>query len=279
MKLTDLLIEAIVRDALREDIRSGDITTDALIPDDLRGSASLNFREEGVVCGLQLAACAFQTLDPNAGVEFFAADGDIVDTGAEVMRVEGKASAILTAERVALNFSQRMSGVATNTRKFVQALEGTSARIIDTRKTTPGLRLLEKYAVRCGGGTNHRYALDDLILIKDNHVALCGGIAEAVRRGRAYASHAVKVEVECDTLEQVKQAVEAGADIILLDNMVTDVLREAVGIIDKRAVTEASGGVNLDTVRAIAQSGVDLISIGALTHSVKSMDIGLDIRL
>jgi nicotinate-nucleotide pyrophosphorylase (carboxylating) len=186
---------------------------------------------------------------------------------------------VLTAERVALNFVQRLSGVATLTRQFVDAVAGTTARIADTRKTTPGLRVLEKYAVRCGGGSNHRFALDDMILVKDNHIALCGGITPAVERARANIGHSVKIEVECDTLDQVREAADARADIILLDNMTPEQLREAVAIIDGRALSEASGGVNLQTVAAIAQSGVDIISVGALTHSARALDLGLDIEL
>jgi nicotinate-nucleotide pyrophosphorylase (carboxylating) len=239
----------------------------------------MNFREAGVLCGIELARVAFEELDCLAHIEILKNDGKDIAAGDGVLRVEGEARAVLTAERVALNFVQRLSGIATLTRQFAAAVDGTTAQIVDTRKTTPGLRLLEKYAVRCGGGSNHRFALDDLILIKDNHVALCGGIAEAVQRAREYSGHAVKIEVECDTLEQVSQAVDACADIILLDNMTPDELKNAVQRIDGRAVSEASGGVNLETVRGIAESGVDVISIGALTHSARALDIGLDISL
>jgi len=265
--------------ALREDIRSGDITTSALIPFGAQATAQMNFRESGVACGLKIAASVFEELDCLAHIESPVEDGERVEAGAGVLRVEGEAHAILTGERVALNFAQRLSGIATLTQQFVGAVEGTNAKIVDTRKTTPGLRLLEKYAVRCGGGRNHRFALDDLILIKDNHIALCGGIAEAVRRAREYSGHAVKVEIECDTLQQVEEAIEARADIILLDNMTPNELKIAVEKINGRAISEASGGVNLQTVRAIAESGVDLISVGALTHSARSLDIGLDIEL
>jgi len=275
----DFLIAPLIEAALREDIRSGDITTAALIPPGATAQARMVFRESGVVCGLAVARIAFQSLDPNATIEVTLADGATVEPGEAVLTVQGEAAAILTGERVALNFVQRLSGVATLTRRFMEAVTGTGASIADTRKTTPGLRLLEKYAVRCGGGSNHRFALDDLILIKDNHVALCGGIESAVTRARRHAGHAVRIEVECDTLEQVREAVAARADIILLDNMKPDQLREAVQIIDGRAIAEASGGVNLDTVRAIAESGVNLISVGALTHSVRSLDVGLDIDL
>jgi nicotinate-nucleotide pyrophosphorylase (carboxylating) len=275
----DFLIAPLVEAALCEDIRSGDITTTALIPPGARARARMVFRESGVVCSLAVARIAFQSLDPDATVEITLADGATVVPGEAVLSVQGEAAAVLTAERVALNFIQRLSGIATLARRFVEAVAGTEASIVDTRKTTPGLRLLEKYAVRCGGGSNHRFALDDLILIKDNHVALSGGIKNSVERARGNAGHAVKIEVECDTLEQVREAVAARADIILLDNMKPDQLRAAVQIIDGRAIAEASGGVNLDTVRAIAESGVNLISVGALTHSVRSLDVGLDIDL
>lgn len=277
--LNELLYRPAMEAALREDIRSGDITTIALIPQGASAVARMNFRESGVACGLKIAASVFEELDCLAHIEMLAQDGERVEAGAGVLRIEGEAHAILIGERVALNFAQRMSGIATLTQQFVQAVEGTKAKIVDTRKTTPGLRLLEKFAVRCGGGGNHRFALDDLILIKDNHIALCGGIAEAVRRAREYSSHATKIEIECDTLHQVEAAIAARADIILLDNMTPEELKMAVEKIAGRAISEASGGVNLQTVRAIAQSGVDLISVGALTHSARSLDIGLDIEI
>jgi nicotinate-nucleotide pyrophosphorylase (carboxylating) len=277
--MTDLLFRPYVEAALREDLRSGDITTEALIPTHLRGKAAMNFRVEGIVCGLPLAKIAFETLDSSAQINVLVEEGALVAAGSPVLSVEAAGRALLSAERVALNFVQRLSAIATLTAQFVAATEGTKAKIADTRKTTPGLRLLEKYAVRCGGGSNHRYALDDLILIKDNHIALCGGISQAVEKARERIGHAVKVEVECDTLEQVEEAVASGADILLLDNMGPEILRSAIEIIGGRAVAEASGGVNLDTVRAIAQSGVDLISVGALTHGVRSLDIGLDVEI
>ncbi len=277
--LNELLYRPVMEAALREDIRSGDITTVALIPNGSRAMARMNFRESGVACGLKIAASVFEELDCLAHIETLAEDGARVEAGAGVLTIEGEAHAVLTGERVALNFAQRLSGIATLTQQFVQAVEGTKAKIVDTRKTTPGLRLLEKYAVRCGGGHNHRFALDDLILIKDNHIALCGSIKEAVRRAREYSSHATKVEIECDTLQQVEEAIAARADIILLDNMTPEELETAVETINGQAISEASGGVNLRTVRAIAQSGVDLISVGALTHSARSLDIGLDIEL
>jgi nicotinate-nucleotide pyrophosphorylase (carboxylating) len=277
-KLTDLQIRQLVDAALREDIRSGDVTTQALIPSDTRGVALMNFRQEGVLCGANLARLAWEIL-AGVEVEVLRRDGEAIHKGETVLRVQGNAASVLTGERVALNFVQRLSGIATLTRQFVDAVEGTGARIADTRKTTPGLRLLEKYAVRCGGGSNHRFALDDMILIKDNHIALCGGIEQAIQRARENIGHSLKIEVECDTLEQVEKAAKTGADIILLDNMQPDDLKRAVGIIDKRALSEASGGVNLQTVRAIAESGVDIVSVGALTHGARSLDIGLDIEM
>jgi nicotinate-nucleotide pyrophosphorylase (carboxylating) len=277
--MNDLLLRPFVEAALREDLRSGDITTTALIPAEMRGVAAMNFRVEGVVCGLEIAKIAFQSLDSTAKIEVLASEGQKVHVGDTVLRVEASGRALLSAERVALNFAQRLSGIATLTAQFVAETHGTQAKIADTRKTTPGLRFLEKYAVKCGGGSNHRFALDDLILIKDNHIALCGGIANAVERARSFAGHAVKIEVECDTLSQVEEAVEARADIILLDNMSPETLQSAVGMIGGRALAEASGGVNLETVRAIAQTGVDIISVGALTHGARSLDIGLDVEI
>ena len=276
------LLRPYVQNALTEDIRSGDITTQALVPGEISGDAQLNARESGVVCGVELALLAFSMLDENAQIDIEKSDGASVERGDTILRVRAQGQAILTAERVALNFMQRLCGIATLTRQFVSETQGTKARIVDTRKTTPGLRLLEKYAVRCGGGANHRFALDDLILIKDNHIALCGGIAPAIERARENVGHAVKIEVECDTLEQVQIAAQGNADIILLDNMNAETLRAAVEMakqIAPNVLCEASGGINLETVRAAAQAGVDLISVGALTHSARSMDIGLDIEL
>ena len=276
------LLRPYVQNALSEDIRSGDITTQSLVPAEIEGYAQLNARESGVVCGAELARLAFTMLDERAQIEIDKADGANIEKGDTIMRVRATGRAILTGERVALNFLQRLCGIATLTHLFVQETEGTNARIVDTRKTTPGLRLLEKYAVRCGGGDNHRFALDDLILIKDNHIALCGGIAPAIELARENVGHAVKIEVECDTLQQVEIAAQNQADIILLDNMSAETLRAAVEIaknLHPTVLCEASGGINLETVRAAAQSGVDLISVGALTHSARSLDIGLDIEL
>ena len=277
--MNSFLFQPLVEAALREDLRSGDLTTEALIPADARGTAQLNFRAAGIVCGMPLAELAFRALDPAADIKILVPDGAHAAKGQTAMRVEANARALLSAERVALNFAQRLSGIATLTAQFVAQTAGTRARIVDTRKTTPGLRLAEKYAVRMGGGANHRFALDDMILIKDNHIALYGSIKAAVEKAHGRVGHAVKIEVECDTVKQVEEAVAAQADIILLDNMSLQELRDAVAIIDNLAVSEASGGVNLQTVKSIAQTGVELISVGALTHGAHSLDIGLDVEI
>lgn len=268
-----------VRAALDEDVGSGDVTTLSVLPANMTRRAVMVAREEMVVCGMALAATAFQTLS-TVNIRRIAEDGLHVPSGAQLMEVEGPAQTLLTAERVALNYVQRLSGIATLTARFVEAVAGTQATILDTRKTTPGWRELEKYAVRCGGAQNHRSGLWDMVLIKDNHLAALrdakpNAIAAAVERAREKWP-ALKVEVEADTLEQVQQALAARADIILLDNMSLDELRAAVRAVDGRAKTEASGGVNLQTVRAIAEAGVDCISVGALTHSARAVDIGLD---
>lgn len=275
--LPDLLIEPIVRAALAEDLgRAGDITALACIDADARLDADFAARKAGTVAGLACARLAVLALDPDAGFEPMVSDGEAVGRGAVLARVSGNARALLSAERTALNLLGRLSGVATLTRAYVEAVAGTKARITDTRKTTPGLRALEKYAVRRGGGTNHRFGLDDAILIKDNHVAACGGVGEAIRRARAFAGHLVKVECEVDGLDQLAEALEAGPDVIMLDNFSLEHLRHAVEMTAGRVVLEASGGVTLDTVRAIAETGVDVISVGALTHSASVLDIGLD---
>ncbi|HEX8232090.1 MAG TPA: carboxylating nicotinate-nucleotide diphosphorylase [Caulobacteraceae bacterium] len=275
--LPDLLIEPIVRAALAEDLgRGGDVTSNACIPLDARFSGVLRARKAGVVAGLDCASSAFRLMDAQAQWTAAVQDGVTVAAGGELARVEGKARAVLAAERVTLNLLQRLSGIATLTAAYVQAVEGTGARIADTRKTTPGLRALEKYAVRCGGGVNHRFGLDDAILIKDNHVAACGGVGAAVERARAAAGHLVKVEVEVDGLEQLEEALRFGPDVVMLDNFSLEDLRAAVAMAKGRAVLEASGGVTLETVWAIAETGVDVISVGALTHSAPALDIGLD---
>lgn len=275
--LPDLLIEPTVRSALAEDLgRAGDITAQACIDADAQMSVVFATRQNGVVAGLACARLAILALDPKASFEAVVKDGDGVEAGAVLAKVTGNARAILSAERTALNLMGRLSGVATLTRAYVDQTQGTAARIVDTRKTTPGLRHLEKYAVRCGGGVNHRFGLDDAILIKDNHVAACGGVANALKRARAFAGHLTKVELEVDSLEQLSEALPHGADVIMLDNFSPEDLKTAVALAGDKVVLEASGGVNLQTVRAIAQSGVQVISVGALTHSAPVLDIGLD---
>ena len=275
--LPDLLIEPIVRAALAEDLgRAGDVTSLATIDADARFAAVFAARKDGRVAGLDCARIAVKLLDPTAVFEVVTPDGADAPPGAVLARVEGAARALLSAERVALNLLQRLCGVATLTRAYVRAVEGTGAVITDTRKTTPGLRALEKYAVRCGGGVSHRFGLDDAILIKDNHIAACGSVGEAVRRARAFAGHLMKVEVEVDGLDQLAEALAGGPDVIMLDNFSLDDLRAAVREVAGRAILEASGGVTLETVRAIAETGVDVISVGALTHSAPALDIGLD---
>ncbi|BDI32145.1 nicotinate-nucleotide diphosphorylase (carboxylating) [Capsulimonas corticalis] len=277
MDIPEFLFEPIVRAALTEDIGAGDITTTVCIPAGTTASATVLAKSPGVVAGLAVGALAFRLLDPNARWEALAEDGAKVGAGRHaIARVSGDARALLTAERVALNFMQRMSGVATVTARYVDLVAGTKARIIDTRKTTPGLRVLEKYAVRVGGGVNHRLGLYDCVLIKDNHIKAAGGITAAVTAARAQAPHTMKVEVEASTIPQVREALACGADIILLDNMGLNLLRESVEIIGGRAITEASGGLNESTVAAVAATGVDVLSIGALTHSAPAMDISLD---
>lgn len=271
---------AAVRSALAEDVGTGDVTSEATIPADHRSRAAMVTREPLVLAGLAMAVQSFREADGTLEIEVTARDGDRIESGRTVLTVSGSTRSILTGERVALNFLQRLSGVATLTRRFVDAVRGGRAEILDTRKTTPGWRHLEKYAVTCGGGRNHRIGLYDLVLIKDNHLAALSDaepnpVAAAVARARRLFPE-LQVEVEADHLDQVRQAVEAGADIILLDNMSNDLLRQAVGIVDGRAKTEASGGVRLDTVAGIAATGVDFISVGAITHSATAVDIGLD---
>jgi nicotinate-nucleotide pyrophosphorylase (carboxylating) len=268
-------VERVVHAALAEDVGAGDVTTDATVSEDAVGTAALLVKEPGIVCGLVVAETVFRALDPELRFESFRADGDLVETPAVVARVEGSQRAILTGERVALNFLGRLSGIATLTRRYVDAVEGTGVAVLDTRKTTPGLRALEKHAVASGGGTNHRFALDDAVLVKDNHLRAAGSIAAAVELLRDATD--LPIELECDTLEQVSEALDARVDAILLDNMTLDELREAVALTKGRARLEASGGVSLDTIRAIAETGVDEISVGALTHSAPSLDVSLEL--
>ncbi|MGD0190747.1 MAG: carboxylating nicotinate-nucleotide diphosphorylase [Rhizomicrobium sp.] len=272
-----LLVEPIVRHALEEDLgRAGDITTDLTVPADSQAAAQLVARQTGTISGLVAALCAFRLIDHSLIVAVELPDGSRAAAGAMIASIKGPARSILTAERVALNFLGHLSGVATATRAMVDAVDGTMARIVCTRKTTPGLRVLEKYAVRCGGGINHRFGLDDAILIKDNHIVAAGGVAAAVKRVRAGTGHMLKVEVEVDTLAQLEEALTLGVDTILLDNMKPDLLREAVRLTGGHAILEASGGVTLQSVRAIAETGVDFISAGAITHSAPNLDVALD---
>src|SRR5579884_2942155 len=272
------LLEPVVRAALLEDLgRAGDITSEAIIPADARVEATIVARAEGVVAGLDAALLAFELVDPAVAVERLAADGAPVHRGAAVAAIRGRARAVLAAERTALNLLSRLSGVATATRALVDALSGTKAKIVCTRKTTPGLRALEKAAVRAGGGANHRFGLDDAMLIKDNHIALAGGVRAALERARRHAGHLVKIELEVDTLDQLAEALASGIDAVLLDNMDPETLRRAVAMVDGRAVTEASGRITRETAPAIAAAGVDLISSGWITHSAPILDLGLDI--
>jgi nicotinate-nucleotide pyrophosphorylase (carboxylating) len=275
--LRRILIEPLVRTALLEDLgRAGDLTTDLTVPVGLMARTALVARQNGVLAGLDLAKLAFELIDPNITVDAEKHDGEILAPGQAIAKVSGPARGILTAERTALNFLGHLSGIASATASIVAAVRGTRAKIVCTRKTTPGLRAVEKYAVRAGGGANHRFGLDDALLIKDNHVAIAGGVAQALRRARAGAGHLVKIEVEVDNLDQLREALAEGADAVLLDNMSLEMLAEAVAIVAGRAVTEASGRVTLKSAPAIAATGVDLISIGWLTHSAPLLDIGLD---
>ena len=268
-----------VREALAEDAADNDITSIASIISGRRVRCSIVARQAGVIAGIPLAREAFKQRDDKVSVRAAVKDGQKVAAGTPVLFITGHARGLLSAERVALNYMQRLSGVATLTRQFVDAVKGTQAKILDTRKTTPGWRRLEKYAVRAGGGLNHRMDLGSAVLIKDNHIAAIGGdVAAAVRRARDVAPAETRVEVECDNIEQVRAAVDAAPDIIMLDNMSLARLREAVSIINGRAVTEASGGVRLETVRSIAETGVDWISVGAITHSAKALDLALDFK-
>ncbi len=273
--LPDLMIEPVVRAALLEDLgRAGDLTAQAVIAPDARFSAVFAARQAGVVAGIDCARLAMTLL--GARFETLLPDGTAIEPGDVIARVEGPATAVLAGERVALNLLCHLSGVASQTAAYVAAVAGTGVRIAETRKTMPGLRGLQKHAVKCGGGINHRFGLDDAILIKDNHIAICGGVATALQRARAAAGHLVRIEVEVDSLDQLHEALPYGPDVVLLDNFALDDLRQAVALANGKTVLEASGGVTLTTVRAVAETGIDVISIGALTHSVPNFDIGLD---
>ena len=264
--------------ALREDIGTGDITSESVIPDDAQAVGTIKAKSDGIIAGLDVAAEIFRMLDPGVNFRKLVSDGDRVHSGQELATAEGKARSILTAERTVLNFLQRLSGIATMTSEYVSAASGYSAKIIDTRKTTPGWRVLEKYAVRVGGGYNHRFGLYDAVLIKENHIAVAGGVAEAVARARERIPHTMKIEVEVETLDQVSEAIESGADIIMPDNMDVGAMAEAVKLINGRVIVEASGGIRLKDIPAIAATGVDLISIGALTNAAPPLDISMYIQ-
>jgi nicotinate-nucleotide pyrophosphorylase (carboxylating) len=273
-----LLIEPIVRAALFEDLgRAGDITTEAIVPAEAEVEAVIAARQPGVVAGLDAALLAFELIDPALRIERICGDGARVSRGDTVARISGQARGVLAAERTALNLLSRMSGIATATRGLRDAVAGTKAKIVCTRKTTPGLRMLEKEAVRLGGGANHRFGLDDAMLIKDNHIALAGGVRPALERAKRRAGHLVKIELEVDTLDQLAEALGVGVDAVLLDNMTPETMRQAVAMVDGCAITEASGRINLETAPAVAATGVDLISCGWITHSAPILDLGLDI--
>ena len=276
------VVDSILRSALAEDLgQRGDITTDAIVPAEARARGAIVARAPGRIAGLSMALRTFELIDQTTSFELLAADGDEVTAGQTLARIDGAARAILTGERVALNLLGRLSGIASATAAFVHAVRGTGARILCTRKTTPGLRALEKYAVRAGGGCNHRFGLDDAVLIKDNHIAIAGGVAEAIERIRlgSSTSEPCRIEVEVDNLAQLDEALVAGVDAVLLDNMDIPSLTRAVVVVDGRATTEASGGITLDTAAAIAETGVDYLSIGWLTHSAPALDVGLDITV
>ena len=274
-----LIIEPLVRAALLEDLgRAGDITTEAIVPEGAEVDAVIAARQPGVVAGLDAALLAFELIDPALRIEQLRDDGARISRGEIVAQLKGRARGVLGAERTALNLLSRMSGVATATRAFADAIAGSKAKIVCTRKTTPGLRTLEKEAVRLGGGANHRFGLDDAMLIKDNHIALAGGVRPALERARRNAGHLVKIELEVDTLEQLTEALAIGVDAVLLDNMTPETMRRAVALVGGRAITEASGRINLETAPAVAATGVDLISSGWITHSAPILDLGLDIE-
>lgn len=278
MELDPGIIYAYASDMLKEDLGRGDITTQAVVRGGVRARGRFLAKQDFVLCGLEIAEAVFSTLDANIQLESRVYDGDSIGAGTEFAGIEGPASVLLSAERTALNLLQRLSGVATLTRAFVDRIAGTGARVVDTRKTTPGLRLLEKYAVTVGGGYNHRFGLDDGVLIKDNHIALAGGVRRAIEAARRSAPHLLKIEIEVANLAQLREAIAAGADVIMLDNMAAEEIRQCVALIRSEApgvLIEASGGVSLGTVRELAECGVDLISVGAITHSAGSIDISL----
>lgn len=268
-------LDKLILDALSEDLGTGDITTESCIPADAVSTGFFRAKMDGVFCGIAVLERVFRLVDEKVAVTPLVSDGDRVKKGENIAKITGPSRSVLCGERVALNLVQHMSGIATATRKAVEAVEGTGAVIVDTRKMTPGLRVLEKYAVKAGGGRNHRFNLADGILIKDNHIVAAGGIAQAIEAVRRTAPHTLKIEIECETADQVRQALDAGADIIMLDNMSVEDMRACVKLIDRRAVTEASGNMGERDLREVAETGVDIISIGALTHSVAALDISL----
>lgn len=275
--LNEVLLRPLVEAALTEDLgRRGDVTSQATIPADMQAQLQIKARQAGIICGMDLARLAFDMVDTQIGFDAQIADGERVEAGTVLATVRGNARHLLTAERTALNFMTHLSGIATATRQIVDSVAAYPAQITCTRKTIPGLRTVQKYAVRCGGGRNHRLGLDDAILIKDNHIAIAGDIATAIKQAQDFAGHLIPIEVEVDTLAQLAQAVDAGASLVLLDNMTPDVLAQAVAMCQGRAKTEASGGITPETVQAVAQAGVDFIAMGYLTHSTTALDIGLD---
>lgn len=274
--LQDFIVEEHIKNALKEDIGFGDITTDFLVPEEKRIIAKMNTREDGVLCGIDIVEKVFKTLSKDTEIKKFFKDGDRIKKGDTLAIIEGNARAILTGERTALNYIQRLSGIATETAKYQEAIGNNQARITDTRKTTPCFRMFEKYAVQTGGAKLHRFNLSDCVMIKDNHIQYAGSITKAVENIRKYLSHTHKIEIECDTKEQVKEALEANADIIMLDNMDTKLMRECVELINKRALTEASGNVTIYTIGEIAKTGVDVISSSGIVAKAKTLDIALD---
>ncbi|WP_108817833.1 carboxylating nicotinate-nucleotide diphosphorylase [Pseudovibrio sp. Alg231-02] len=279
-ELSLIMVDDAVKAALLEDFgRAGDITSQATIPADAVATGVIAARKDGVLAGIDLALSAFRQVDPTLDVTVLAQDGDKLEPGTIIARIHGPARALLQAERVALNFLSHLSGIASATNAFQRKISHTNAKVVCTRKTTPGLRSFEKYAVRCGGGMNHRFGLDDAILIKDNHIAVAGGVVPAIESARAFAGHLVRIEVEVDTLDQLKEALTAKPDVVMLDNMGPDLLRQAVEINKGQAVLEASGTITLSTIQAIAEAGVDIISSGWITHSAPILDLGLDIEI
>ena len=276
--LHPLMYEDLIRRALAEDLgRAGDLTTDSIVPASVSAEARIEVRDEGRIAGLGLAQAVFTLMDPRLEFEILIQDGQDAEAGATLARIQGPARALLSAERTALNLLGRMCGIATTTRNIARTIEEFDAKVVCTRKTTPTLRAIEKYAVRAGGGANHRFGLDDAVLIKDNHIAVAGSVRDAILRARSAVGHMVKIEVEVDRLDQLAIALELGVDAVLLDNMDLDTLREAVSMIDGRAIADASGGINPSTAPAVASTGVDLLSVGWLTHSAPGLDVGLDI--